>query len=68
MQIKIINDYGEVYESGEILSLDTLKKHYDQATLVDNGNEEGIAWDGWSDVEVVKFICDAWGIQYEVLK
>lgn len=68
MQIKIIDDYEEVYENGEILSLDTLKKHYDEATWVDTEDEKGIAWDGWSDEEIVKFITDAWGIQYEIIQ
>ena len=66
MEIKILNDCGEVYESGTIMELETLKTDYEDATWTDN--ESTIAWDGWSENEILDFIADAWGIDYEVLK
>ena len=65
MEIKIISDYGEVYDSGTIMTLDTLKTDYEDATWTDN--ESTIAWDGWSENEILDFIADAWGIDYEVI-
>lgn len=66
MKIKIISDYGEVYESGTIMELETLKTDYEDANWVDN--ESAISWDGWSENEILDFIADTWGIEYEVLK
>ena len=66
MEIKILSDYGEVYDSGTIMTLDALKSDYEDANWVDN--ESTIAWDGWSENEILDFIADAWGIDYEVLK
>lgn len=66
MEIKILNDYGEVYDSGTIMTLDTLKRDYEEANLFE---EDGtIAWDGWSEIEILDFIADGWGIDYEILK
>ena len=66
MKIKILNDYGEVYDSGTIMTLDALKRDYEEANWVDN--EDTIAWDGWSEIEILDFIADAWGIDYEIIK
>ena len=66
MKIKIISDYGEVYDSGTIMTLDALKSDYEDANWVDN--ESTISWDGWSENEILDFIADTWGIEYEVLK
>ena len=66
MKIKILNDYGEVYDSGTIMTLDALKRDYEEANWLE---EDGaIAWDGWSEIEILDFIADAWGIDYEIIK
>ena len=36
MKIKILNDYGEVYDSGTIMTLEALKRDYEEANWVDN--------------------------------
>lgn len=66
MLIRIKSDAGEVYERGHEMTLETLKQAYDEVNWVDN-DVDAIAWDGWTDQEVLKFITDAWGIDYEVI-
>jgi hypothetical protein len=66
MVIRIKNDFGEVYECGQEMTLDALKQDYDEANWVDN-DDDSIAWDGWTEQEVLKFITDAWGIDYEIV-
>jgi len=66
MVIRIKSDDGEVYESGQEMTLDDLKKDYNEANWVDN-DVDAIAWDSWTDQEVLKFITDAWGIDYEII-
>ena len=66
MVIRIKSDNGEVYEHGQEMTLNGLKKDYDEANWVDN-DVDAIAWDGWTDQDVLKFITDAWGIDYEII-
>ena len=66
MKIRIKNDYGDVYENNTIMTLDTLKRDYEEANWFEEDGE--IAWDGWTEKEIIDFIADAWGIEYEVLK
>ena len=66
MVIRIKSDDGEVYECGQEMTMDDLKEAYDEANWVDN-DVDAIAWDGWTDQETLKFITDAWGIDYDII-
>ena len=68
MNIRIISDMGEVYEPDTIMSLEELKEAYEEANWMDEQDENAIAWDGWKESEIVRFIADAWGLDYEIIQ
>jgi hypothetical protein len=68
MTIRIKSDFGEVYECGQEITLETLKKDYEEANWIDNDiDTDSTAWDGWTEQEILKFIAGMWGIDYEII-
>jgi hypothetical protein len=67
MVIRIKSDYGEVYECGQEMTLEALKQAYEEANWMDDGDPIALNWSGWTEKEVLKFITDAWGIDYDIV-
>ena len=62
-KIKILSDYGNVYEPNTIISIDDLLNDYK-----DTISEEDFAIvAAWDERKAVEFIADAWGLEIEFL-
>ena len=72
MKIKIIDDYGEVYESGRVMDAQELIDDYISELFFDcdgdGKNLETVDFLRTVDEDTaMKFIKDMWGIEYEIL-
>ena len=62
-KIKILSDYGNVYEPNTIIKIDDLLNDYR-----DTISEEDFAIvAAWDKLKAVEFIADAWGLDIELL-